>query len=66
MKQTNQNRKENPRAQSAPKRLTEGTTHEIGIKKGEKKREKQQQKDTYLMKQQDKKFSKNRTKENKK
>ena len=43
MKQTNQNRKENPRAQSAPKRLTEGTTHEIGIKKGEKKREKQQQ-----------------------
>ena len=42
MKQTNQNRKENPRAQSAPKRHTEGTTHEIGIKKGEKKREKQQ------------------------
>ena len=40
MKQTNQKRKENPRAQSAPKHLTEGTTHEIGIKKGEKKKRK--------------------------
>ena len=38
MKQTNQKRNENPRAQSSPKRLTEGTTHEIGIKKGNKKR----------------------------
>ena len=47
MKQTNRKRKENPRAQSTPKRLTEGTTPEIEIKKGEKK-EKSNNKKTHI------------------